>query len=111
MLCSVVLFGSAHFDEVSGSCNKGSKCKLSLSYAGSSHYVTFTVDSSVAGKSWDVVMKRNNKSIYKAVKKTDSNGNFSQKKAASGSTVGKIYGYAKNKSTGEVCTATATWHN
>jgi hypothetical protein len=94
-----------------GDCTKTTDWKLKLSPQDGRIEVEFEVDSNRNGQVWDIVLRDNGTILWKAHRTTLApSGSFEFRKVI-GNRAGhdKVTGSARNRSTGETCSAVATF--
>jgi osmotically-inducible protein OsmY len=103
---------AASDDEVrnAGTCTESSSSKIKVKPDDGRIEVEFEVDQNKSGDKWKVKIKDNGEAVVKEVMTTRGpSGSFSlERKIADQAGSDEIVGKAKNKSTGERCTASAT---
>jgi hypothetical protein len=93
-----------------GTCSGGSTSKIKLSPEDAGLEIEVEVDMNVANRRWLVTVTKAGKQVYRKFHRTNAaSGSFSARTVAAGALGGKVVARAVSSSTGEVCTASATF--
>lgn len=94
-----------------GNCTRTTDWKLKLSPEDGRIQVEFQVDSNRNGQLWDIVLRDNGRLVSKALRRTLApSGSFEFRKVITNRAGrDKVTGSARNRTTGETCSAVATF--
>jgi hypothetical protein len=93
-----------------GTCDGASTSKIKLTGEDTGLKIAFEVDMNLANREWFVTITKGGKQVYSKLLRTDTaSGSFTARTFVAGALGGQVVAKAVSSSTGEVCTASATF--